>query len=415
MRKNNGLLRSARMDRQWTVEFVSEQVGVKISTYIRWEEGIQVPRHTSLRALCRIFSMSVSELGFLDSPDASSSQEHVKRAEVDGVCGHGGVSAGVQSQAVDEEQEPDTSSQEDVQATETDVSPKLDVLAEELALCWEQFVAGEQVKLEILIPKYLARLHRPTLAPGPDQRLAASLMSQVYQLMAMLELQHGNTAGARRSGTQAIVYGQLARDWNVCVAAQVRLATILSACKRPGAALEAYNDALRLINTYNDAISATLHSKVFAGLAEIQATMGREQEARQLLKLALAIFPAHPENDLCFPYTRYDFSMLYLYEGIVFLRLGLVKHAWDAFSLVDTLKPPPNERTRAEFLKYRAYTSLLLGNMTQCCIYLEAAARAAQEISSDLVFGEVYAIYEHVLAIWGQEPRVRLLARLFQK
>jgi len=74
----------------------------------------------------------------------------------------------------------------------------------------------------------------------------------------------------------------------------------------------------------------------------------------------------------------------------------------------------PNKRTRAEFLKYRAYTSLLLGNMTQCCIYLEAAAKAALEISSDLVFGEVYAIYEHVLAIWGQEPRVRLLAKLFQ-
>jgi hypothetical protein len=107
--------------------------------------------------------------------------------------------------------------------------------------------------------------------------------------------------------------------------------------------------------------------------------------------------------------------MLYLYEGIVFLRLGLVKHAWDAFSLVDTLKPPPNERARAEFLKYRAYTSLLLGNMTQCCIYLQAAAKAAQGISSDLVFGEVYTIYEHMLAIWGQEPRVRLLAKLFQK
>ena len=52
--------------------------------------------------------------------------------------------------------------------------------------------------------------------------------------------------------------------------------------------------------------------------------------------------------------------------------------------------------------------------MTQGCIYLEAAAKAAQEISSDLVLGEVYAIYEHMLAMWGQEPRVRLLAKVFQ-
>lgn len=394
---NNGMLRSARKGRQWTAEFVSKQVGVKLNTYIRWETGLQTPRLASLETLCRIFSMSGVELGFLeDLPDASSSQQDVAQAQLNGAGPHEEIPADIKSQ------------------TEENREETLELWTEELDSCWEQFVIGEQVKLETLVPTYIALLNRPTLAPGPDQRVAASLMSQAYQLTALLELQRGNTADARQNGTQAVVYGQLARHWNVSVAAQVRLATIFSASKRPGAALEAYNDALRLISTYDDLVSPTLHSRVFAGLAEIQATMGHEQEARRLLKLALAIFPAHPENDLCYPYTRYDISMLYLYEGIVFLRLGFVKHAWDAFSLVDTLKPAPNKRTRAEFLKYRAYTSLLLGNMTQCCIYLEAAVRAAQEISSDLVFGEVYAIYEHMLAIWGQESRVRLLAKLFQ-
>jgi transcriptional regulator with XRE-family HTH domain len=392
----NGMLRAARLSRQWTAEFVSEQVGVRLSTYMRWEEGVQIPRFASLDALCKIFSMSVVELGFLeDLPDLSSSQNDAAKSKVNG--------ARVQEEIP-----------EDIDSQTEDREEALELWAEEIALCWEQYISGEQVKLEILVPTYIAHLNRPTLVPGAGQRVAASLMSQAYQLIALLELQRGNTADARQNATQAVVYGQLARHWNVCVAAQVRLATIFSACKRPGAALEAYNDALRLINTYNELISPTLHSRVFAGLAEIQATMGREEEARQLLKLALAIFPAHPETDLCFSYTHYDLSMLYLYEGIVFLRLGLIKHAWEAFSLVDTLKPTPNKRTRAEFLKYRAYTSLLLGNMTQCCIYLEAAAKAALEISSDLVFGEVYAIYEHVLAIWGQEPRVRLLAKLFQ-
>jgi hypothetical protein len=46
---------------------------------------------------------------------------------------------------------------------------------------------------------------------------------------------------------------------------------------------------------------------------------------------------------------------------------------------------------------------------------LEAAAKAAQAISSDLVLSEVYMLYEHMLAMWGQEPRVRALARLFQE
>src|SRR5215469_8217637 len=63
---NNGMLRSARLSRQWTPEYVSEQVGVKLKTYLRWETGVQIPRFASLETLCKIFSMTVEELGFLD-------------------------------------------------------------------------------------------------------------------------------------------------------------------------------------------------------------------------------------------------------------------------------------------------------------------------------------------------------------
>lgn len=418
MRKDNNLLRSARKYRKWTMEFASKQIGVSRITYMRWEMGTQLPRHTSLDALCRVFSLSAGELGFAEVSALSTSQQHMMQTEADNVRVQ--TSLHVQQQVEDEayseheEQVFNTSPEESTQTTPTQPFFPVDTWTENIASCWKNYMLGQQLELEQVVPTYITRLSRATLMPGPEQHLAASLMSQTYQLTAMLQLQHGDIVEARQNGTQAVVFGQLARNWNVYVAAQMRLASIFSACKRPGAALEAYNDALRIINAYNDAISPTLHSRIFAGLAEIQATMGREQEARQLLKLALAVFPTHPEDDQCFSYTHYDRSMLYLYEGIVFLRLGLTKHAWDAFSLVDTLTPTPKKRTRAEFLKYRAYTSLLLGNMTQCCIYLEAAARVALEISSDFVFGEVYAIYEHMLAVWGQEPRVRLLAKLFQ-
>jgi tetratricopeptide (TPR) repeat protein len=184
--------------------------------------------------------------------------------------------------------------------------------------------------------------------------------------------------------------------------------------KRVGSALSAYNDALKRVNVANGAISPILHSWTFAGLAEIQAMMGRDNDALQFLQLAFAVFPDKPHDDPCFSYAQCDRSMLILYEGLVFLRLGQPKLAWEAFAEVDVLKPPPPERTRAEFLKHRAYTSLILGNMIQSCIYLEAAARAAQEVNSDLAFSDVYTLYEHMLANWGQEPRVKSLARLFQ-
>ena len=400
MVKQNSMLKSARMQKSWTPEFVSKQVGVSRSTYIRWETGMQMPRLSSLDALCKVFEMSPAELGFVHP----SSSSMLDGAERDGATEElTGGESGASSELHDES------------ADLADLSVSLAHWSAGLASCWQWYVAGGQTELERLVPAYLARLARPTLMPGPDQRAAASLASQVYQLIAVLAMQRCDFSSAQSNGTQAVVYAQLAKDWNVYVAAQLRLATIFSARKRIGSALIAYNDALRRINVDNDNISPVLHSWIFAGLAEIQATMGREAEALQFLKLAMAVFPTQLEPDAYLPYASCDRSMLYLYQGLVFLRLGQPKMAWEAFAQVDELRPPPPERIRADFLKYKAYTSLVLGNMIQSCIYLEAAVKAALSINSELVFGEIYDIYEHILALWGQEPRVRALARLFQK
>lgn len=395
MDKQNGMLRSARMQKCWTPEFVSGQVGVSRHTYIRWEAGVQIPRHASLDALCKIFAMSPAELGF------ATHMEPVQLKEA------------TSSTFGLHEDQPEGDDDEST-VTEQDLSASLPTWSLGIISCWQWYIAGGQRELESLVPTYITRLLKPTLTPGPEQKAAASLMSQVYQLIALLDLQRGDFVSAQANGTQALVYSQLAKDWNIYVAAQIRLASIYSARKRIGSALNAFNEALRCINTNNDLISPALHSWIFAGLAEIQATMGRETEALQFLKLAIAVFPENPEDDACMSYAQCDYSMLYLYQGLVFLRLGQPRLAWEAFSQIDELKPVPSERIRAEFLRYRAYTSLVLGNMIQSCIYLEAAVRAARAIHSDLVFSEVYALYEHMLAIWGQEPRVKALAALFQ-
>ncbi len=387
MKKNNSMLHSARMKKSWTPEFVSEKVGVSRNTYIRWETGVQVPRPSSLHALCSVFGMSAAELGFADF----STNEVYK-------TGNGG--------------EVHSSDDQLICSTPAEA---LALWSLGITSCWQLYMVGGQAELERLVPNYLASLNKPALYPGPDQSAAARLMAQAYQLHALLELQRGDFAAAQKDNTQALVYSQLAKDWNLYVAAQLRLAAIFSVRKRVGSALSSYNDALRHVTATSDNISPILHSWIFAGLSEIQASMGREKEALQFLQLAFAVFPDQPEGDPCFAYTRCDRSLLYLYEGLVFLRLGQPKVAWDAFAQIDDLRPAPPERIRAQFLQQKAYTSCLLGNIVQSCIYLEAAARAAQEIESDLAFSEVYALYEHMLSLWGQEARVRNLAQLFQE
>lgn len=390
MKKNNTMLQSARMKKRWTPEFVSKKVGVSLNTYIRWETGIQVPRPSSLNALCNVFEMSPTELGFADLSNE-------KKSSLDTTTGF------------QDEQSSDNP------LTYSSQSEALALWSSGITSCWQLYMVGSQTELERLVPTYLTNLIRPTLRPGPDQPVAARLTAQAYQLLTLLELQRGDFVAAQKSSTQALIYSQLSKDWNLYVASQLRLAAVFSARKRVGSALSSYNDALYRITATSDNISPILHSWIFAGLSEIQASMGREKEALQFLQLAFAVFPDEPENDPSFPYTRCDRSLLYLYEGLIFLRLGQPKVAWDAFSQVDDLKPAPPERIRTEFLHQKAYTSCLLGNIVQSCIYLEAAARAAQEIESDLAFSEVYALYTHMLSLWGQESRVKALAQLFQQ
>lgn len=424
--QQNEQLRSARMKKSWTPKFVSEQVGVSLNTYIRWESGAQRPRLASLDALCRIFKMSPAELGFQQSLDARMAE----RVGMDAAVHRGLMEEQEQAATLPDPTNralpvgPDEATLAEAVSESASTSSGIsdDTLSlavphwsSDLASYWQMYMSGNQSTLEQLLPDYLVRLSKPALTPGPMQRDVARLMAQAYQLHALLLLQHSDFVAACNAGTQALVYAQLAKDWDLYVAGQIRLASIHTANKRIGAALGAYNDALRRVNSDNKYISPMLHSWIFAGLAEIQATMGREADSLQLLKLASAVFPAQPEHDACYAYTRCDRSMLYLYQGLVFLRLGQPRMAWEAFAQVDEMRPAPPERQRADFLRYRAYTSLVLGNMTQCCVYLEAAAGAAQAIASDLIFSEIYTLYEHMLAVWGQEPRVRALATLFQK
>jgi transcriptional regulator with XRE-family HTH domain len=44
----NEKLRNARNDRRWTVSQAAERVGISRTTYIRWEQGTQIPHDSTL-------------------------------------------------------------------------------------------------------------------------------------------------------------------------------------------------------------------------------------------------------------------------------------------------------------------------------------------------------------------------------
>ena len=74
-----------------------------------------------------------------------------------------------------------------------------------------------------------------------------------------------------------------------------------------------------------------------------------------------------------------------------------------------TLKPTQ----RAELLVRQAAASFALGQMDQCCSYVQQAAIAAWELSSDLRYQQVYNVYRLLLGKWPREKAVKDLVVLF--
>src|SRR5690349_19344515 len=134
MKKQNNLLKSARIERCWTPEFVSGKVGVSLATYIRWEAGRQRPCHSSLTALCQVFDMSAEELGFIH-PAA------LRRS----------IPIGEQTQQYTEMDEALASSDDPQVSAET-----LAQWTSSIAECWKNYMAGHQVELEHTASTYLA-------------------------------------------------------------------------------------------------------------------------------------------------------------------------------------------------------------------------------------------------------------------
>src|SRR5438132_2533324 len=62
----NYLLKRERERRNWTQEYVAEQIGAPDSKMVgRWERGTHAPNPHYRQELCRLFDMSAEELGLV--------------------------------------------------------------------------------------------------------------------------------------------------------------------------------------------------------------------------------------------------------------------------------------------------------------------------------------------------------------
>src|SRR5256885_15848392 len=59
-------LRGVRIARNWTITYVAKTIGVSRSGYENWEKGRCLPHESVRGKLCKLFGLSLVELGFTE-------------------------------------------------------------------------------------------------------------------------------------------------------------------------------------------------------------------------------------------------------------------------------------------------------------------------------------------------------------
>ena len=273
------------------------------------------------------------------------------------------------------------------------------------------YFAGGQSEVERALPGYLSHLATLAQQPSKHQQPAAALGAQAYALDSLLLVQHEDLKAALKSSQQAIEYAKFAADPNIIAATLLRQAWIYWYLKRPAQILQLHQQAMQYINQ----ITPLQKGRIYIGLAETYAELGKEQEALRFIGLAEDTFPDHPEADPAFLYTHYDdFSMLRL-KGLAYLHLDQPQDAWNTFEQAGEVLPTTLVPHRVQLNGHQADVSVALGDLDMSSVLLESAVNSALSVGNDMRYREAYDIYGRMLARWGNERRVKDLRGLFQR
>ncbi len=291
----------------------------------------------------------------------------------------------------------------------------LALCATNIPICWRLYFDGHLSEVQqILFPVHLSQL-AVLVAESHYQERAASLASKSYQLAALIEMHHQNLGNALTYAKQGTLYGELAKDPNLHIAALIQQGNIYFNLKQPWRELEAYQQAHQICQetTQHREVSPLLQGRVVIGLAKSYSKLKEEQQALRFLEDAYKKYPETPEEDSAFHYTCHTRFTLRNHTGLTYLNLGRFNEAWDIFADIDAIVPKKLIPRRMELLIRQATLSFALGNLKECCAFLEQAATSAIALGSDLRFNEAYELYLLLREKWSNEPSVKALGKYF--
>jgi tetratricopeptide (TPR) repeat protein len=265
---------------------------------------------------------------------------------------------------------------------------------------------------ECVLWSYLPEVEAFAQQPSEHQKLAANITSQGYLIAASLVGHHNDLQARQHFSEQALIYGNLAQDYTLQVAALRQLAATFSYLKLPQKVMQTYQCALPFV----DNVPPLLRSCIYAALSGAYAQFHQKQDAYRFIGLAYESFGDHQGDE---PYflraINASQNLLIHWDGKNHLLLGEPRMAENVFMQLDVLDPNMKlpKRIRIEAINNRAKMFIAVRNMEQACMYLEVAVKTSVEIGSRLRLQEVVATFQSLKSIWPDEKRVRELDDLF--
>jgi transcriptional regulator with XRE-family HTH domain/tetratricopeptide (TPR) repeat protein len=460
----NSFLRAARLKKCWTVEMASDEVGVSVRTFQRWEHGERIPHLSTLSLLCKAFAMSPEDLGYgaliessiavaeygvsgmfeAYSPGeellaasesifepANSLHEDTKR-ERNGRRNDMVVQAevlarrfqemnGGQGQSVSRRRAltyfvglPLALQQELLQIKGSSLNLSENVLTlyeKAIPACWDLYYAGEQAEVRRVLSTYMMQLASAAQSSPKQERAGARLLSLSHQLASILALEQENFSIALEHCQQGLNYGERAGDANLQAAALMRKVDVLLFRKRHS---QRFN-VLQEVEQYASAVSPLLRGRIYSGLAEIYGYRQDKAAALRYIGLAQDTYPDAPEQDPVFFYTQANNYMQFSDAGLTHLHLEQHREADEAFTRASAFVPPTVNSRRVELLCWQTLTAARVGDQEQSSAYLQQAVQAVYQLGSDIYYTEASDAYACMYERWKHEPAVVRLGDLFMR
>jgi transcriptional regulator with XRE-family HTH domain len=438
-RKPNTILRQERRSRGWSqgelarqlndviykeVEDESEGLsltgGVTIDMVSKWELGVYVPSLFYQKRLCQLFQCTAAELGLMGDILVSAEQKdgimdayQAQKVSQDNPLN---LTIGIDSNGitplfmVNQYQDLNDKNLPEIDISQAEPST-LQHFAEITETCRRLSEGNELKTAERILWAYLPRVASIASLSFGQQQEAASITSQGYLLAASLAGHRNDLQARHYHSEQALLYGKLAGDRNLQIAAMRQLAITFDYLKRPDKVIQIYQQSLPYLNE----VSPLLQACIYAGVSGAYAQQKQQQEARRFMDLAYEHLPTHPEHELGFLSTICRYSTLVFFEGLNYLELSQPYEAEKVFAKIDGFQPKIQlpERVRVELLNYQIETFIALQYMEQACRYLELAVSASYSLASRKRLQESLGLFQQMQQIWPYEQLVKQLEGLF--